>query len=819
MDQILATPLCLLALALSLAVPVRSSMGEHPAAWMEGKFGIGFRYPAGSYFEHYYGDNVEYDVEGLVAQLQTGFPSAASSPAWVIVNLSAGAYGDQYGSPHSVLTTLNPGSTPSADRPTADHFLRIATALHNAGIKVIAYMASQGPANLKVHDSDTIELNPIWAAYGDPAAAEARWYGHVQAVYNNTELATLQHAYAEIIVAEYVARFAGIVDGYWFDHCNVKYCDKEAIHTAVKTADPTAVVALNDGPKGAFAVYSPGLEDYTGGHPKTFSQDNEQNRAMVDSVEQSGPYFTQLANGDPVDHPVLGHCFFPTGGTSWNQVGQPVGWDDGSTVRASDWFGRVLGVGGAWTWNLPRNDNHPDDFSVLDETHMDFVRTVVATVIPSAPTEMPTTAKPTTGDREPTVSPTTTTKPTNGDGEPTMLPSTAKPTTGEDEPTVSPTTTKPTTGDGEPTVPPSTAQLSPTTTKPTKGDGGGNGEPTASPSTAKPTTGDDDPTVSPTTTKPTSVAADRTETPTSEPTTKPIDEPTASRTASPTGKDDDGNAARNAGLFGICFSSFNTVRVQGKGPIRMDQLQIGDYVEADNTGAVSRVISFSHLDHDNRAKYLRIHTTASATPLEISHQHMVLLSSGAALPAKDLKVGDVLCTSSSHSRSTEDAVIVTKIDTVQRRGLYAPVTEAGTIVVSGVQASCYVALLDSFPATFQHYAYHVAVGPHRWLCHYNFDYYCATETYTNGISNYIVEIVFWLIKLSNMPTIVQVVAVSAVAGPLLVVIFVLEQLLLFPCVATITALVTYCLWWNEYCQRRRCWTSSLRQTATRELCS
>jgi len=86
---------------------------------------------------------------------------------YVIVGLSSGAFGDRYLAPHSVLTSMSRGSTPkdlwttyglgkwtTGDIPLEDFddrdiFQEILDAMDVHGIKVIAYMAAQGPAMLK----------------------------------------------------------------------------------------------------------------------------------------------------------------------------------------------------------------------------------------------------------------------------------------------------------------------------------------------------------------------------------------------------------------------------------------------------------------------------------------------------------------------------------------------------------------------------------------------------------------------------------------------------------------------------------------------
>ena len=96
--------------------------------WMSGKWGIGWRINADGK------TNIEnYNVSTLVSQVQ-----AIGDVEYVLFNLSDAAHGDAYLAPHSVLTAINPGSTPNNDR---DLFMELAQGFQAAGIKVIAYCA------------------------------------------------------------------------------------------------------------------------------------------------------------------------------------------------------------------------------------------------------------------------------------------------------------------------------------------------------------------------------------------------------------------------------------------------------------------------------------------------------------------------------------------------------------------------------------------------------------------------------------------------------------------------------------------------------
>ena len=174
-----------------------------------------------------------------------------------------------------------------------------------------------------------------------------------------------------------------------------------------------------------------------------------------------------------------------------------------------------------------------------------------------------------------------------------------------------------------------------------------------------------------------------------------------------------------------CFSGFNKVEVQGKGFIAFDRLQIGDYVRAGHN-RFSRVYGFHHLDRKIKVEYLQIFVNDKKEPLEITSDHLVFVGSSenALVPASQLKIGDVL---------GDDTIRA--IQTVKRRGAYAPLTYSGSLVVSGILTSAYVHTLDQFPPALEHTAAHAILALRRVVCYWNFDT-CRNETYTDGLPDW-----------------------------------------------------------------------------------
>lgn len=160
------------------------------------------------------------------------------------------------------------------------------------------------------------------------------------------------------------------------------------------------------------------------------------------------------------------------------------------------------------------------------------------------------------------------------------------------------------------------------------------------------------------------------------------------------------------------------VLVKGKGRIAMGQLQVGDFVETSK--GFSRVFSFSHRDHEKSEEFVKIVSDQGSAELTSDH---LLFSNGLLARAGDVQVGDRL---DKNNR-------VVDVKKVHRRGLFAPLTDSGELVVSGIRSSCYVAVLD-IDLSMQVMMYQAMLFPMRSICRFN-TALCEAETYTNGISD------------------------------------------------------------------------------------
>ena len=197
-----------LLLVLGLYAFAHAAEAQTPKAdWMSGKWGIGWRINADAK------TNIEnYNVSTLVSQVQ-----AIGGVQYVLFNLSDAAHGDAYLAPHSVLTVINPGSTPNNDR---DLFMELAQGFQAADIKVIAYCATQGPAMLKHGAKKAYDAVDEGGGVFSSVAMD-NWSNYVRGVYGDTDIETFKTAYAEVIIDEYAQRYGTLIDGWWFDHAGL----------------------------------------------------------------------------------------------------------------------------------------------------------------------------------------------------------------------------------------------------------------------------------------------------------------------------------------------------------------------------------------------------------------------------------------------------------------------------------------------------------------------------------------------------------------------------------------------------------------------
>ena len=127
----------------------------------------------------------------------------------------------------------------------------------------------------------------------------------------------------------------------------------------------------------------------------------------------------------------------------------------------------------------------------------------------------------------------------------------------------------------------------------------------------------------------------------------------------------------------------------------MDLLKIGDQVQVivNQNITLSPVIAFIHRQPEVLREFLNI-TTVKSRALKMTEDHLLFVEKMGqviAIPSRDVKIGDTIYVRENDVMATD---IVQGISQVYEKGVYAPVTLSGTILVNDVHTSCYFDVLS-----------------------------------------------------------------------------------------------------------------------------
>jgi len=279
----------------------------HRASWMEGQWGFRFNMPSMKKSQAL----ADFDVDKMIEQIKV-----LDSASWVQINITQGANGSFYTSPHHKLKKY----VSSKITPKRDLFGEMLDALNKQGFKVIVYFATEGPTMGKHPDNALPHVIGNWKRY-----ANSRGMSPEQAV-------------ADIIVKKYSLRYGKKISGWWFDHA--KYGDIKLLEKAARAGNSEAVLAFNIG--GSPKLLTGPESDFTAGHPTPMKQHLPSwkgNEAAIRLIEKNN-YINDS----------LGHFFLPMQ-AKWNSG--KVAFD---TEKAIDWTLRIVDAGGAITWAVALSD-------------------------------------------------------------------------------------------------------------------------------------------------------------------------------------------------------------------------------------------------------------------------------------------------------------------------------------------------------------------------------------------------------------------------------------------------------------------------------
>jgi len=153
----------------------------------------------------------------------------------------------------------------------------------------------------------------------------------------------------------------------------------------------------------------------------------------------------------------------------------------------------------------------------------------------------------------------------------------------------------------------------------------------------------------------------------------------------------------------------------------MVDLNVGDQILTGRENPhYETVYAFGHYQPEAKGTFLWIETENGAS-LEITSEHLVFVEKQLnPIRAGSVRIGDMLIAQSGPTQ-------VKRISTVTKKGLFAPLTPHGTLLVNGgIQASSYVAVLQNADEYFEfadgtkllsmHNGVHLFLSPFRLYC-------------------------------------------------------------------------------------------------------
>ena len=175
--------------------------------------------------------------------------------------------------------------------------------------------------------------------------------------------------------------------------------------------------------------------------------------------------------------------------------------------------------------------------------------------------------------------------------------------------------------------------------------------------------------------------------------------------------------------YSKCFSASSLVFVKRKqGPVQMKDLEVGDEV-LDVDLQYVKVIGWLHRDESLDAEFIEL--SCGSASLEVTPEHLLYCTD--AQDYVQAKLARTL-----ETLFFDGSMMPRRIEskrTVQRTGIYAPLTTSGTLLVNGINASCYASPGELYFSISQS-AGQIALAPYRYLGGASFlpelEEYCKT---------------------------------------------------------------------------------------------
>ena len=157
-----------------------------------------------------------------------------------------------------------------------------------------------------------------------------------------------------------------------------------------------------------------------------------------------------------------------------------------------------------------------------------------------------------------------------------------------------------------------------------------------------------------------------------------------------------------------CFPSKSQVQTLNRGILQISDLKEGDYIKtldlATGKSVFSKFVTYLHQDKEVQAEFIKVQTKNEKF-ITLTEKHLiprlnVARNKAEFVFANRLKLGDfIIC-----EHGNEEIEI---IEWVEEKGVYAPLTESGTVLVDEILASCYANIEQHYLAhwVFKPYVY------------------------------------------------------------------------------------------------------------------
>jgi len=169
--------------------------------------------------------------------------------------------------------------------------------------------------------------------------------------------------------------------------------------------------------------------------------------------------------------------------------------------------------------------------------------------------------------------------------------------------------------------------------------------------------------------------------------------------------------------LGGCFPGGGKVRTP-EGPKQVSSLKQGDLIQVMSTDGVpsfSPVLMMIHQSYDSRAEFLQVNT-AKGTQLKLTASHLLLVVRKEDNPHRSNVVGDTVTRTVFAGQLREGDYLlvedggvgalsldyIVNISRVVERGVFAPLTYEGNLIIDDAVVSCY-AIIDS--QTIAHWSF------------------------------------------------------------------------------------------------------------------